>query len=124
MKKLTLALPTLNGLTLILSSQLTRYSFLISVICFFVSLLILGFNYSNLPPQIPLFYSRSWGDGRLATTPFILILPGTVFILMFFNALIISYLGVRFATKILSLSMVITSFLLSWTLIKIIFTIS
>lgn len=108
----------------IFQSQLTKASFLIAIACFVATSIVLGVKYQSLPPQIPLFYSRPWGEGRLATSPFVWIVPGTILILIFINTVLISKVGVRFATKILALSMAITSFLLFWTLVKIIFTIS
>ena len=39
------------------------------------------YRFPHLPPQIPLFYSRAWGDDQLADIWLILILP---FLLHFF----------------------------------------
>lgn len=45
----------------------------------------LALKFSILPPQIPLFYSRPTGDGQLADTWMILILPILMNILLFLN---------------------------------------
>lgn len=39
----------------------------------------------NLPPQIPLFYTRPWGEGQLADTWMILALPLLLNFFFFFN---------------------------------------
>jgi len=49
-----------------------------------ISWLGLPFFWHKLPPEIPIFYSRPWGDEQLIARPFILLLPGlaTVFSLI------------------------------------------
>jgi hypothetical protein len=39
----------------------------------------------NLPPQLPLFYSRPWGEEQLADSWMILLLPAILDIFFFFN---------------------------------------
>lgn len=42
-------------------------------------------RYSRLPPQIPLFYSRLWGEDQLADLWLIFLLPFFMNLLYFFN---------------------------------------
>lgn len=42
-------------------------------------------TYNKLPPQLPLLYSRLWGEGQLVDTWFIFILPLILHFLFFFN---------------------------------------
>lgn len=42
-------------------------------------------RYSTLPPQIPLFYSKSWGEDQLVDLWFIFLLPIVLNILYFLN---------------------------------------
>ena len=92
-----------------------------------VGLLILAVVYllfagSVLPPEVPLFYSRPWGNEQLAN-------PLLLWLLLFGTALIIFfnfYLGSRlltefpFLTQILIWSNVLLALLSSATVIKII----
>jgi len=45
--------------------------------------LLLGFN--HLPPQIPLFFSKPWGEDQLADTWMIILLPVLLNSLYFIN---------------------------------------
>ncbi len=42
-------------------------------------------KYSKIPPQIPLFYSQLWGEGQLADSWMIFILPAVMTLLYFVN---------------------------------------
>lgn len=42
-------------------------------------------NFNNLPAEIPLFYSRIWGEGQLAKNIYIFLPVGGVFLLGIFN---------------------------------------
>jgi len=44
-----------------------------------------AFKFSRLPPQIPLFYSQLWGEGQLADSWAIFILPIFMNIVFFLN---------------------------------------
>jgi len=50
--------------------------------------------FSRLPPEIPLFFSRPWGEAQLASPLFLLILPLISFTILLVNSL--------FATLIIS----------------------
>ncbi|MBI4225840.1 hypothetical protein HY612_01885 [Candidatus Roizmanbacteria bacterium] len=50
-----------------------------------VMIFVLAFKFNSLPPQIPLFYSKSLGEDQLADTWFILILPLFMNLLFFLN---------------------------------------
>lgn len=60
----------------------------------FTSLSLLGFSalvYGLLPPSIPLFFSKPWGEEQLAQTLFIFLVPGLSIFVTIFN-LFITYL--------------------------------
>ncbi len=42
-------------------------------------------KFSHLPPQIPLFYSKPWGEDQLADLWMIILLPILMHVLFFFN---------------------------------------
>ncbi len=50
-----------------------------------IMILFFIFRFSSLPPQIPLFYSKPWGEDQLADSWLILILPLTMNFLFFIN---------------------------------------
>lgn len=50
-------------------------------------------SWDKFPPQIPLFYSRPWGEKMLVSSIGIWILPGLTIFLSFANFLVISYLN-------------------------------
>ncbi len=50
------------------------------VVFFVLSILIIAWRWSLLPPQVPLWYSKPWGDDRLAHPFWLFLLPlGSLF---------------------------------------------
>lgn len=47
--------------------------------------LAFGLSFNHLPLQIPLFYSRTWGEDQLADLWLIALLPVLLHIFVFFN---------------------------------------
>lgn len=82
----------------------------IPVRIFFVILLaifiLLGIQFRNLPPVLPLYYSLPWGDEQLASSYYLFILPSSL-VLMF----IVNYLVCKFITK----SEILLVQILMWT---------
>lgn len=56
---------------LIKASQFTAGFFILS------SCAILTFFFTKLPPEVPLFYSRPWGEEQLTNPVMLWLLPGT-----------------------------------------------
>jgi len=50
-----------------------------------VMILTFGLRFSTLPPQIPLFYSKPWGEDQLSDSWLIFIMPLIMDILFFAN---------------------------------------
>jgi len=50
------------------------------------------FHFSDFPPQVPLFYSRPWGEEQLASSVFLWILPGAAILFSLFNVSMASFL--------------------------------
>lgn len=75
-------------------------------------ILLIGFSWDRLPPQVPLFYSRPWGEKMLAQTFVIWALPTLSLFLILINFLgaIVFFRDNRF----LSLVLVIFSFLIAF----------
>lgn len=83
---------------------------------------IIIFFFSRLPPQVPLYYSRPWGESQLAPTHHLFLLPGFSLLFLLIN----SALAVPFIekNKFLSICLAWTNLIVSGlaliTLIKII----
>lgn len=100
-----------------------RLNFLIIVF----SLLLIAAKWSSLPPELPLFYSRPWGQEQLAKKFFIFILPLASLTIFFLNSILAKYLFKKnedFLFKACFSSSLVFSLLCTISLIKIIFLIS
>jgi hypothetical protein len=49
----------------------------------------------NLPPQLPLYYSRPWGEKQLATPKELLLLPFLCFLVTILNLAVIRFLPLK-----------------------------
>jgi len=91
-----------------------------------LSIILLVFVWQRLPPEVPLWYSRPWGESQLANSLWLFLLPlGSVF--WFMVSLLCSvYLTKDHLTftQILFLSTVVTSMLSCITLVQIVFLIT
>ena len=67
------------------------------------------YKYSDLPPEVPLFYSRPWGAEQLVSSSLILLLPVSSLIVMLTNNL----MAVFFLHSLLSRLLIITSLVFS-----------
>ncbi len=61
-----------------LNSQFFRYSLFL----FFFQIILIIWFYNQLPPEIPIFFSRPWGESWLSS-------PSSIFILPLFSLLIL-----------------------------------
>jgi len=66
-----------------------RWILILNIFFILATAITLVFAYSHLPPQVPLFYSRPWGEKQLVAPVFLVILP----ILSFFIFLLNTFLG-------------------------------
>lgn len=75
-----------------------------------------------LPPQLPLLYSASWGDKQLVTHQQFLIIPASIILITLLNLIISWQLHHQqsFFKKVLLLSPLVISLILTVTFIKII----
>lgn len=53
--------------------QSIKKPFFVGLSSLIVAILFLGFAWPSLPPEIPLFYSRPWGEAQLVPSYFIAI---------------------------------------------------
>ncbi len=84
------------------------------------------FRFSRLPPQLPLFYSRLWGEDQLVDTWLIFLLPIFLNLLFFINNYIIKkiYSDNEFIKKIFYYLNIFLIFGFTLIFIKIIFLVS
>jgi hypothetical protein len=86
-----------------------------------LSLISLAVFWHRLPPQLPLFYSRPWGENQLVEKNYFIILPLSVFILSLFNLRLASTLFRReiLISQILVWSTLLINLLVNITLYNI-----
>lgn len=97
---------------------------LIALSLFLISLgiIFLVIFWSRFPPQVPLFYSQTWGEGRLAPKIQVIFLPAFAFLIFFLNL----FLSARFFIKDVFLSRILigTGFVLVLALVLTLFQIT
>lgn len=92
----------------------------LSLAIFMIVSILLFFRF--LPPKLPLFYSLPWGDTQLTTHQQFFIIPASITLITLLN-LIISWqlhLSQSFFKKVLLLSSLVTTLILTITFIKIV----
>ena len=62
----------------------------ITILLVFAQLGIIIFSYPSLPPEIPLFFSRPWGESQLVQPLLIIVLPVFSLVFLIVNSLIAS----------------------------------
>lgn len=93
---------------------------------FLISLALIAWQWSSLPPQVPLYYSLPWGEQRLAA-PWELTLLPTMILSIFITNLLTAFLLVRdneLMVKALIFTSLFVAGLLSYSLIRIVFLVS
>ncbi len=96
------------------------------IVCDIVMIGILLLRLGSLPPQIPLFFSRPWGEDQLVDTWMILILPFLLNILYFINMWIYRrfFPGNEFVKKIIDYLNIFLMVSITFIFVKIITLIS
>ena len=87
---------------------------------------LFGIKFSTFPPQIPLFYSRPWGESQLTDWWFIFLLPLLMDILYFFNLYLAKkfFSDSEFARQVIEYFNVALIIVFTLIFVKIIFLIS
>lgn len=104
--------------------NITMYYLLIGCDIFMGLLLFLRFN--SIPPQIPLFLSRAWGDNQLADSWMIIVLPFLMNLLFIVNRLISQkfFQDNDFAKRVFNYLNMFICFGFTFVFIKIIFLVT
>ena len=130
--KIRLAIPTASwaksttfveeGRKTILSDRLSFVVFIICCASFLLQMALIFYSFSKLPPVVPLFYSKPWGEGILAPKMGLFLLPLTVFLFTFLNFFIVRIWvrGNFFLYRILVVFSLLAAFAASYDTVKII----
>lgn len=74
------------------ADKLLFFIFLFCMLSTLMQSLLILTSFSKLPPQIPLFYSKTWGEAMLAPVLYIWILPAISVCVYCLNVLICKFL--------------------------------
>lgn len=110
---------------LLKTSKVYPFLIILSFLFLLASILILAIKFASLPPDVPLLYSRPWGEERLAHKVWLWILPGLSIVFLIINLILAKILAKKdqFLAQITLVSVTLVLFLLFWTLFKIVFLI-
>ena len=93
------------------SDKLLFFIFLFSMLSTLLQSLLILTAFAKLPPEIPLFYSKTWGAQMLAPKLYIWILPAITLVIYLLNMLISRFL--LFNEEFLKTALFITSAVVS-----------
>jgi hypothetical protein len=65
--------------------NVSNMAFLFSLFLIIVEFLLVWINFSSLPPQIPLYFQRVWGEAQLAEKQMIWFQPGLLLVFFLVN---------------------------------------
>ena len=110
-------------LKLILTDKIIRFSVMTSIVLIIFETLVVLFSYKILPPLIPFFNSRPWGESRLATSGIIFALPPILFSIFIVNNVLsaVIYSKNTLVSRILSFTSLLVTVLSGIAIIQIIF---
>lgn len=85
-------------------------------------LLLIGIYWKRFPPQIPLFYSKPWGEGILASPVLLWLLPALAlfYIILNFTIAIIIYKFEKFLARVIVCASGLVSFISFYAVFKIV----
>ena len=83
------------------------------------SFFIIYINQGNLPPEIPLWYSKIWGEKRLVNQEWLWLIPILITIFFVLNQFISNFLSSDVLVKLISWSSVIFGILITYSLVRI-----
>jgi len=103
-------------------SQGLKQIFQLAIIIWLIEVLLVIITWTFLPPQLPLFYSRPWGEEQLVHPANLFILPSLGLLIFFVNLFVLSFVpkGEKLINQILISLILVFNFLSLITLIQII----
>jgi hypothetical protein len=105
----------------VLGQKTVRLALFISLGLILVMVGLFLIVYNKLPPRVPLFYSRPWGEAQLVSPWLLLVLPALSFFISLLNFILSGLFFDRpFLVQVLMWASVVFSFLSFFTLFRII----
>ena len=103
-------------------SQGLKQLFQLAMVVWLVEVLLIIIVWTFLPPQVPLFYTRPWGEEQLVHPANLFILPGLGLLVFLINLFILSFVPKeeKLINQILISLILVFNFLSLITLIQII----
>jgi len=103
-------------------SQGLKQIFQLAMVVWLVEVLLIIIVWTFLPPQVPLFYTRPWGEEQLVHPANLFILPGLGLLVFLINLFILSFVPKeeKLISQILISLILVFNFLSLITLIQII----
>lgn len=107
-------------LTILWQDNLSRYSFLATFFLGISTLSLLAVFWNKLPPEVPLLFSHPWGEEQLAPSSNLVLIPASIFAIMFLNLFLGSlFFNEKLAFRILLVGSSLYALLQILALIKI-----
>lgn len=105
------------------TDKLIFYSSVTSLVFAILVLIVFGVAFSSLPKQVPLFYSRPWGQLQLGSLSQFMIIPSLIVLITLVNLTISWHLhsSQLLLKRVLNLSSSLVALLLFITAVRIIF---
>lgn len=93
-----------------------------SAILLLVGIVLTAFKTRSLPPEVPVFYSKPWGEERLAARQFLWLLPAIGALVIILNTILVKLFApkIKFLAQVISISLFVLIVLIFLTLVKII----
>lgn len=92
---------------------------IITILTAILSLYLIFVNKDRLPPEIPLWYSKVWGEQRLANQEWLWIIPVLIVLVFTVNQIIVKLLDSKGLIKVITWSSVAFGIIISYSLIRI-----
>lgn len=108
--------------TSLTANKTNLWLLLLSFFFVFLQSGLVGVYFRNLPPQIPIFYSRTWGETMLGANYFIWFFPIAALSFIIFNFLLyfVFFRNDHFLSRVLFASGVVVGFITFWGSMKIV----
>ncbi len=101
-----------------------KFNFWVLIACFLfllAQILLIAIFWHKLPPDIPIFWSKPWGQAILGKTFFILLIPALALVSFLINAVfVIGLKKDKFLSRVLTAGSLIVGFCTFYGVVKII----
>ena len=98
----------------------------ISLVFFLISVGLIFWQYGNLPPEVPLFYGKPWGEAQLTNPLGLMFLPGVSLLVLLTNGFLggLVFKTYKLLSRMLLIVAALVGFLASFSLIRILILIA